>query len=240
MDKHYVEKPLGLPKGEIDEKKAISVAKDFLEKIGYKEATPELSGLSQGPMGGFIFKYNDIILEVTKQGGVVSIYRDKREINERKLGLEETVGKAKDILKKLGWSSMVITTTQDLGETFQIDAVHFESGFKIYPDKLRLIIATDNGQLVGLDSTPYYAFHHDRNLNTVLSLEEAKAKLDKNLQVKESSLAVIAKIGTQEANCYEFIGIGYGEEYLVYINAIDGSEEKISRVIQTPRGKLLQ
>ena len=240
MDNHYVEKPLALPKEEVDEKKAISVAKDFLQKIGYKDASPELSGLSQGPMGGFNFKYNDTFLEVTKQGGVVTIYRDRRETNERKLGLEETVEKAKDILEKLGWSSMAITTTQDLGDTFQIDAVLLQGGVKAYPDKLRLIIATDNGQLVGFDSTPYYAFHHDRDFNRVISLEEARAKLDKNFQVTESSMAVIPKIGTQEAYCYEFIGTSYEEEYVVYINATNGSEEKISRVIQTPRGKLLQ
>ncbi len=240
MDKHYVEKPLALPKEEIDEKKAISVAKEFLQKVGYKDASPELSGLSQGPMGGFNFKFNDTFLEVSKQGGVVTIYRDRRETNERKLGLEETVEKAKDILEKLGWSSMVITTTQDLGDIFQIDAVLFQEGAKAYPDKLRLIIATDNGQLVGFDSTPYYAFHHDRDFNRVISLEEAKAKLDKNFKVTESSMAVIPKIGTQEAYCYEFIGTSYEEEYVVYINATNGAEEKISRVIQTPRGKLLQ
>lgn len=240
MDNHYVEKPLGLPSGEIDEKKAKSVAKSFLESVGYSGASPEESGLSQGPMGGFTFKYNDVYLEVTKKGGVVAIYRDQREISERKLGLEETVGKAKNILGKLGWSSMVITTTQDLGSTFQIDAVLIQGDAKVYPDKLRLIIATDNGQLVGFDSTPYYAFHHDRSFNKALSLDEARAKLDKNFQVKESNMAVIAKIGSQEAYCYEFSGTSYGEEYLVYINATNGAEEKISRVIQTPRGKLLQ
>lgn len=240
MDNHYVEKPLGLPKGEIDEKKATSVAKDFLQKAGYGGAAPESTGLTSSPMGGFMFKHNDTYLEVSKQGGVVTMYRDQREINERKLGLEETVEKAKAILEKLGWSSMVITTTQDLGSTFQIDTVLVQSGAKIYSDKLRLIIATDNGQLVGFDSTPYYAFHHDRKLNKVLSLGEAKAKLDSSFQVKEHSMVVIPKIGNQEAYCYEFIGTGYGEEYLVYINAENGTEEMISRVIQTPRGKLLQ
>lgn len=240
MDRHYVEKPLGLPKGEIDEKKAIEVAADFLEKAGYKGASPEVSGLSQGPMGGFNLKYKDVFIEVTKQGGVVTIYRDQREINERKLDLDQTVSKAKEVLQKLGWTSMVITSTQDLGDTFQIDTVFVQEGAKIYPDKLRLIIAADNGQLVGFDSTPYYAYHHDRDLKKVISLEEAKAKLDTNFRIKETSMSVIPKIGTKEAYCYEFVGTAYGEEYLVYIHATDGAEEKISRVIQTPRGKLLQ
>ena len=240
LDNHYVEKPLGLPKTEIDEQKAISVAQDFLDTVGYKGASPEVAGSSQGPMGGFIFKGDDIYLEVTKQGGVVILYRDQREIDDRKLGSEEVIQKAKDILQKLGWSSMVITTTQDLGSTYQIEFVLVQDGARIYTDKLRLMIATDNGQLVGFDSTPYYAFHHERDLNRIVSLEDAKARLDKSFQISESSMVVIGKIGTQEAYCYEFVGASYGEEYLIYINAANGAEEKISRVVQTPRGKLLQ
>jgi spore germination protein len=98
----------------------------------------------------------------------------------------------------------------------------------------------DNGEVIGFDANPYYAYHHDRQLNAKLTLEEAKAKLNKNFKILENRLAVISKVGTEEAFCYEFRGTAFGEEYLIYINAVDGSEEKISRVVDTPRGKLIQ
>lgn len=239
LDTHYVSKPLGLPEGTINETKALSVAKDFLNKVGYAGATPEMTGISQGPLGGFVMRYKDAYIEVSKKGGVVTVYRDQRGLDARKLDVGKAVDKAYANLAKLGWK-LVVTSTEDLGSYIQIDAVPQVAGVRLYPDKVRLMVAADNGQIVGFDATPYYAFHHSRNFKPVLSLDEARAKLNKGFKVAENRLAVISKLGTEEAFCYEFRGNCLGEEYLVYINALDGTEEKISRVINTPRGKLLE
>jgi spore germination protein len=61
-----------------------------------------------------------------------------------------------------------------------------------------------------------------------------------DITVKENRLAIIPLPGWEEALCYEFRGIKSGEEFLIYINAIDGTEEKIQRIIRTPRGDFLQ
>lgn len=239
LDKHTVEKPLGLPQGEINESKAVTVAKKFLKDTGHKGASPQVTGLSQGPLGGFDLTYKDAYLEVSKKGGVVTFYRDQREINDRSLDIKKAVDKSYSTLTRMGWK-LVITSTQDLGSYLQIDAVPEVDGVRLYPDKVRLTVAMDNGELIGFDANPYYAYHHDRKLNKVLTLEQAKAKLNSNYKILENRLALISKLGTDEAFCYEFRGTAFGEEYLIYINALDGSEEKISRVIDTPRGKLIQ
>jgi spore germination protein len=239
LDKHYVEKPLGLPSGEINENKAVAVAKDFLKKIGYEDALPQVTGLSQGPLGGFDLANKNAYLEVSKKGGVVTFFRDQREISDRQIDLQKALDKASSTLNKLGFK-LVVTSTQDLGSYLQVDAVAQEDGVRLYPDKIRLTIALDNGNLIGFDANPYYAYHHDRKLNKLLTLEQAKAKLNSNFEILENRLALISKLGTDEAFCYEFRGTALGEEYLVYINALDGSEEKISRVVDTPRGKLIQ
>jgi spore germination protein len=100
LDKHYVEKPLGLPPGEINESKAVSVAKDFLKKIGHDDATPQVTGLSQSPLGGFDLTYKDVYLEVSKKGGVVTFYRDQREINDRQFDVKKAIDKAYSTLNK--------------------------------------------------------------------------------------------------------------------------------------------
>ena len=239
LDKHIVAKPLGLPDGEINENKAVAVAKDFLQNIGYKEATPQVTGLSQEPLGGFDLTYKDAYLEISKKGGVVTYFRDQREVSDRKLELKEALGKATQTLAKLDWK-LDVTSTQDFGSYVQIELVPSEENVRLYPDKIRLTVAKDNGQIIGFDASPYYAYHHKRNLKPALTMAEAKEKLKKDFKILENRLAVISKIGTEEALCYEFRGTAYGEEYLVYINANDGSEEKISRVINTPNGKLIQ
>ena len=102
------------------------------------------------------------------------------------------------------------------------------------------MIALDNGQLVGFDAVPYYAFHHPRTFPAKISMDQAVRKLRPNFQVLESRLAVIAKSGNQEVYSYEFRGRYQGEEYLIYLNASTGAEEKIQRILKTPRGEFLQ
>ncbi|SPF56396.1 conserved exported hypothetical protein [Candidatus Desulfosporosinus infrequens] len=234
-----VSKPLGLPSGNVTQNQAQGVARDFLDKVGYRNIMPEFSGESQGPLGGYMWKYKEANLEVTRQGGVITLYRDQRTIEPRTLTIEEASKKAKVALQALGWQ-LTLTSNEDFGSYVQIDAVVEKDGVRIYPDKVRLMIALDNGQLIGLDATPYYAFHHSRTFPTKLTLDQAERKLRPDYKVLESRLAVIAKSGNQEVYCYEFRGRYQGEEYLLYLNAATGAEEKIQRIIKTPRGEFLQ
>jgi len=234
-----VPKPLGLPTGNVTRDQAQVTARNFLSKVGYTNVTPEFAGESQGALGGYTWKYKEAYLEVSHQGGVVTFYRDQRSIEPRTMSQEEAASKAKMIMQSLGWQ-MVLTSNEDFGAYVQFDFVAEKEGVRIYPDKVRLMIALDNGQLVGFDAAPYYAFHHTRTLPAKISMDQAVRKLRPDFQVSESRLAVIAKSGNQEVYCYEFRGRYQGEEYLLYLNASTGAEEKIQRILKTPRGEFLQ
>lgn len=234
-----VPEPLGLPSGTVTKDQAQVAARSFLSKVGYPNITPEFAGESQGALGGYIWKYKEVYLEVSRQGGVVTIYRDQRSIEPRTLSIDDAELKAQAALQALGWQ-LTLTSREDFGSYVQFDAVVEKDGVRIYPDKVRLMIALDNGQLVGLDATPYYAFHHSRTYPAKITLDQATRKLRPNFQILESRLAVISKIGNQEVYSYEFRGRYQGEEYLLYLNASTGAEEKIQRIIKTPRGEYLQ
>jgi spore germination protein len=234
-----VQKPLGLPSGDVTRDQAQAVAKDFLDKVGYLNVTPEFTGESQGVLGSYMWKYQDAVLEISHQGGAVTLYRDPRPIGLRAMSIEEASNKAKTALQTLGWQ-LVLTSSEDFGSYVQFEAVAEKEGVRIYPDKVRLMIALDNGQVVGMDAAPYYAFHHARTFPAKITLDQAKHKLRPNFQVEESRLAVIAKSGNREVYSYEFRGRYQGEEYLIYLNASTGAEENIQRIIKTPRGEFLQ
>ena len=234
-----VEKPLGLPAGEVTRDQALAKARDFLNKIGYTNTTPEFDGETQGELGGYKWKINEAYMEVSRQGGVITLFRDQRSIEPRTISAEEAAKKATAALQSLGWQ-LVITSSEDFGSYVQFDAVVEENGVRIYPDKVRLMIALDNGKLVGLDTVPYYAFHHSRTFPKKLTMDQVLRKLRPNFQVVESRLAVIVKSGNQEIYCYEFRGRYQGEEYLLYLNAATGVEENIRRIIKTPRGEYLK
>ncbi|AFM43492.1 hypothetical protein Desaci_4657 [Desulfosporosinus acidiphilus SJ4] len=234
-----VQKPLGLPSGQVDKAQAQSAAQGFLAKVGYADAAPKFAGDINGDFKGYSWNYKDAYMEVSRQGGVVTFYRDQRSINQRTLSVDDASQKAKAILKTLGWN-LVITSSEDFGSYVEFDAVAEQDGVRLYPDKVRLMVALDNGQLVGLDAAPYYAFHHTRTFPAKISLNQAVQKLRTNFKIQESRLAVIAKSGNQEVYAYEFRGRYQGEDYLIYLNAQNGSEEKIQRIIKTPRGEYLQ
>lgn len=235
-----VERPLGLPAGEVSREQAQTVAADFLAKAGYPGAAPVAAGEIRGAFGGFTFTDKTAYVDVSRQGGVVQIFRDQRTIQPRKLSVAEAKQKAAAILKSMHWN-LTFTSVEDDGSYIQLEAVSDENGILYYPDKVRLMVAMDNGQLVGYDATSYWAFHHVRNFpGKRITLQEAESKLHSGFSVTSSQLVVIPRTGNQEALCYEFRGRYQGEEYLVYVNALSGREEKIQRIIRTPRGEYVQ
>ncbi|MDQ7092999.1 germination protein YpeB [Desulfosporosinus sp. PR] len=234
-----VEKPLGLPAGQVSRAQAQSTAQSFLNKVGYTNVKPDFAGESKGDLGGYSWQYKDAYLEVSRQGGVVTFYQNQRPIDPRTLSLDDAAKKAQAALQTLGWK-LAITSNEDFGSYVKFEAVAEQDGVRLYPDKVRLAIAMDNGQLISLDATPYYAFHHARTFPAKIAMDQAARKLRPNFKVLESRLAVIAKPGNQEVYAYEFLGRYLDEEYLLYLNAQTGNEEKIQRVIKTPRGEYLQ
>lgn len=239
-DTHTVPEPLGLPKGTVGEEEAKSIATDFLGAIGYEKASPQSAGTSNGPFGGYIFKYENSTVDVCKRGGVVTLFRDERPLGLQELTVEQAASQAMKTLKALGWNEFVKTAAEDFGGYIQLEAVSQQQGIRIYPDKIRLTVGKDNGRITSYDSTPFWLFHHDRNLNQKLTLEKAKAELRSDLTIKESRLAVISLPGSEEAFCYEFRGKKGAEDFLLYINAVNGTEEKILRILRTARGEFLQ
>ena len=234
-----VAQPLGLPTGTVTKEQAQVTARDFLTKAGYINNTPEFSVNSQGVLAGYTWIYKEAYIDVSQQGGVVTFYRDQRSIEPRKLSPEEAAAKAKTVMIALGWQ-LVLTSSEDFGSYVQYDFVAEKEGVTIYPDKVRLMIALDNGQLVGFDAVPYYSFHHARTFPPKITMDQAAKKLRPDFQVTEKRLTVIAKRGNQELYCYEFRGKYQGEEYLIYLDAATGAEEKIQRILKTPRGEFIQ
>lgn len=234
-----VAEPLGLPTQEVTKDKAQEVANDFLAKVGSPGVSLEFAGVSSGPMGGYLWKQGDISLTVSKRGGVVTEFWNQRSLQERTLTTDQAKSKALMTLTSLGWS-LVPTSVEDYGGYIRLEVIDEKDKVRYYPDKIRLTVALDNGQITAYDATPYWAYHHPRKLSSKITADQARAKLQSGFQTKETGLAVIPVLGNREVLAYEFRGTYQGEEYLVYVNAENGLEEKIQRIIKTPRGEYLQ
>lgn len=240
IDTHSVPEPLGLPDKIINEEQAKAIATEFLTSLGYTSPSVELERTSNGPFGGYIWKHESAMLDVSKKGGVVTLFMDERPLGESGLTIDQAADKAMVTLEKMGWN-LVQTSIEDFGGYIHLEAANVEKGVLIYPDKLRLTVALDNGRITGYDSTAYWLFNHKRDLDTdMIDLEKVENSLHPDMDILYSRPVVISRPGWEEAFCYEIRGSINEEEFLVYINAIEGSEEKIQRIIRTPRGEYLQ
>ena len=217
---------LGLIGDDIDEETAKLKVQGFFENQGIKEITS--NGIINGDdIESYSFtlkteQNEEISVEVSKNGGwFVNVLSDK-DVKEEKISAEEAVELGKDYLSKMGYSNMKETYYTKLQNIITVNYAYYENNITMYPDLIKVKIALDDGDILGMEAAGYLNNHIARqNLNVGISLDEAKSKLNKNLEILSEGLAVIPEESTkEEIFCYEFKGKVENREFLVYINAL--------------------
>lgn len=116
-----------------------------------------------------------------------------------------------------------------------------KNGILVYPDLMKVKVALDNGEITGFDARQYLMMHRKRDIKqAVINEAEARSKVNKRLTIDRVKLAIIPLPGDQERLCYEFKGKYRDNDYFVYINAENGNEENILRIIKEENGTLTQ
>ncbi|AWZ49327.1 germination protein YpeB [Hathewaya limosa] len=181
-----------------------------------------------------------IVAEVSKNGGhlVYLLYNkkpDKKQISAEKAN---EIGIKK--LQNMGYSNMKSTYTLTYDKEILISYVAKKDNIIMYPDQIKLKISLVDGQITGVEADKYLIAHvNERNIPTVkITSEEGKHKVSKRIDLKRVSLAVIPTENNKEVLCYEYIGEYKGRQFIIYINAKTGYEERIVEIINTPNGKL--
>ena len=109
----------------------------------------------------------------------------------------------------------------------------------LYPDLIKVKIALDNGEILGVETNGYLNSHEERtDIRPQITITKAKATLNPNLEIQGENLCIIPTEWKTELLCYEFKGKIDETEFLVYINAKTGREENILVIIETPGGIL--
>lgn len=238
----------GLTGNEISEEEARNIAKSIIGEERIEEI--KSNGLIEN---GNIVVYDFSIklkegdnnspmtISISKTGGHVVLMNYNREISEENLSQEEANNIGKDFLTSRGFSNMKETYYLKQGNSVTINYAYEQNDVVIYPDLIKVKIALDNGEILGMETTGYLNNHTERNIPDIrISEEEAKQNLNKNLEITGSGLAIIPTEWRTEIFCYEIKGRVNDTDFLVYINAETGAEENILVIIDTPNGVLTQ
>ena len=235
--------PKGLTGDDIDENKAQEVAKEFVGQDKVKEISN--LGFAENatiPVYDFSITTNDdetVNISISKKGGHVVNMNSNRDINTEVITQEEANNKALEFLNSRGFQNMQETYYLKQDGIVTINYAYKQDDVIMYPDLIKVKVALDNGEILGVETTGYLNNHTERNLDNIkITEEEARKDLNPDLEITSSGLAVIPTEWKTELLCYEFKGKVEDKEFLVYINAENGREEDILIITNTPNGTL--
>ena len=227
----------------ISEDNAEKIVREFIGEDNVQEI--KRFGLSENAeIRAYIFlvktnKNENVSISVTEIGGHILAINSDREVKEEKIGFEEANEIGKNFLRDKGYENMEQTYYLKESGIVTINYAYSQDGVIMYPDLIKLKIALDDGEILGMEATGYLNNHTTRDIKKIkISKEQAKAKLNKNLDVQKEDMAIIPTKWKTEILCYEFKGKVNDTEYLVYINAETGEEQDVLIITNTPNGVL--
>lgn len=243
-------KPKGLGDKEFTEKEAEEVAKKF---IGV-EKVEKITGFEQGEnsdaanINAYTFsivpenkdKESAIYIGISKMGGKPIWMENPRPVKDKKLSDKDAEKSARDFLKEKGFEGMEPNYSLKYDGSILYNFAYTKDDVTIYTDLIKVKIALDNGEIIGFDASKYLKSHYEREIDTPeITKEQARERVRYDFDISKTRLAIIPDRGNNDLLCYEFRGKYKGLDFIVYINAATGKEEKILKIIKDENGTLM-
>lgn len=235
---------VGLVGNDISQEEAQGKVQEFLgaDKIENIEFNQFLENANI-PSYDFTVKLKDqdnkLNIEISKKGGFVVEMQNNREVTQENLSQEEANEIGKNFLAQKGFDNMKETYFTKLSNIVTVNYAYEYDGIVAYPDLIKVKIALDNGEILGIETDGYLNSHTSRSFGDVkLTTDQAREKLNPDLEILDEGMAIIPTEWKTEILCYEFKGKANDREFLVYINCETGKEEDILVILDTPGGTL--
>ncbi len=232
---------VGLTGENIDEETAKNIALKLFETNAREIAS---LGKSEGDITSYNFNLtfeDDSIatVSISEKGGHVIYMERNRDVSAEVISQEEADKKVKEYLKAKGFDNMKETYYLKQSGIVTINYAYVQDDVIMYPDLIKVKVALDNGEILGIETTGYLNSHTKRNIEEPkVTKEEAKQSLNKDLNIESEELAIIPTEWRTEVLCWEFEGNIEGLDFIVYVNAETGKEEDILIITNTPNGTL--
>ncbi|MBZ9621607.1 germination protein YpeB [Clostridium sp. FP2] len=180
------------------------------------------------------------VIEVSKNGSRILYLLDNRSIGKATIDIKKAIKGGSEFIGKIGYKNMEPTYTLNYENTAVVSYVYKQGEVAIYPDQVKLKIALDDGSIIGIESEKFLVSHVEKRQINVPKITAVKAqeRVGKRLKISKISLAIIPTEMNKEVLCYEFLGSYKEKNFIVYINADTGYEQRIMEIIDTPNGKL--
>ncbi|MCD7729524.1 MAG: germination protein YpeB [Clostridia bacterium] len=177
--------------------------------------------------------------QISRMGGKVVMFDSFKECHDNNFDVDNCITIAENMLDSLGYNDMQPVWVSESGTTCNLNFAYVQDGTVIYPDIIKVKVCEERGKVIGIEAISYVLNHIERDIPTAaISKETASEKINANIEVKGSRLALIPKNG-EEVLAYEFYGTYGGNAYYIYIDANTGAELEVFTVVGTAQGKAL-
>ncbi|TFE00427.1 germination protein YpeB [Jeotgalibacillus sp. R-1-5s-1] len=219
----------------ISKQDALKVAEQFSgdSSVRNGEVTESLAGSSY-PF--YTVSWNDgedhASMDILKNGGQPIFLIRSRNPGEASLSLNEASVQAEKFLEQKGYKQMSLEESYQNGNTASFTFVRsLEEGVFVLDDSIFLKVALDTGEVLGFNGIDYLAGNEDIQLpDPELSTDEAISLLHSKFDVQETRRTMIRNELDERVLCYEFTGLVADDTFRVYINALNGQEEKVEKL----------
>ena len=235
--------PKGLRGEDISQEEAQQRAEAFTGR------TLTCNGLVEASIPAYDFSYSDenggwLEIQITRQGGDILWFMSPSSSNVEGRPPEAEAGRYRDAalakLEELGYLHMQATYAQYYGGVAVINCAATQGDVILYSDLIKVWVDRQTLEVVGMDARNYLFSHVDRRLQApAISAYEAEARVSPQLEIQSQALALIPLTPETERLCYEFKCTMGGDSYILYIDALDGSEAQVFRIIDSEDGTLV-
>lgn len=222
----------------INKDKAKEIALNFLNYKKITELTYD-GRIKNNSIPGYIFNSENVSLSVSETAGKIVWMIDTRKIGQPSIDKAKALKLAKKFLQDIKYENMVPTYSLTNNGATTFNFCSKKEGIRIYPDLVKVKVALDNGEVVGFESQGYLISHFDRKIRKPeVTTEVASKSIIKGAKILKNKLTIIPSEGKKEKLCYEFKVEYKGRNFLIYVDAITGKQQKILELIKNPNGTL--
>ncbi len=235
------------PKFLTGEEVSVDTAKKKVEEIFKNEEIEYISDL--GDSSGLIDLYNFEVklknkeniknISITKKDARLYLMVSDRKVESENISMDEAKKKGLDFLNSLGIYDVKDTYYLKTENMAIINYAGTQDGVILYPDLIKVKVALDDGEICSVESQGYIFNHTNRSdIKPTISVQTAKKVLNNNIEVISEDIAIIPTESKNEILTYEFKGKMNKKEFLIYINAKTGEEERVLLILETEGGIL--
>ncbi len=232
----------GLIGDEIDQDKAkeifVTTFSDYqlekVENVGSSSGNIECFNVQAMVNGQALFA------QVSKKGGKILMFSYAGSCNAEKISGEQATEKALEFLQKNGVENMKPVWINLANNLYTINFAYEDNGVIVYSDLIKVRVCAETEMVIGMEAVSYYTNHTERVIgNPKLSVDSASEEVSDNIEIKTDRLVLVPIGNSTEKLCYEFSGEYDGATYYVYIDAINGKQVEMFKVIESTEGMLL-